>query len=154
MVIRESTAADLGQVRALLIGAGLPTEDLDTAPELRFWAADDQGEIVAAVGLEKAGTAGLLRSLVVAPAYRARGLGRELVATVERNAEADGLELLVLLTQTAETFFSGLGYELVDRAHVPDEIKQHAQFRSLCPASARCLSKVITPRKQVLAVDG
>jgi len=153
MVIRASNAADFGQVRTLLIGAGLPTEDLGTAPGLRFWVAEDHGEIVGAIGLERAGTAGLLRSLVVAPGYRAKGLGGELVATLERDAEAGGVEILVLLTQTAETFFNGLGYGLVDRAYVPDEIKQSAEFRSLCPASARCLTKSIPSRRQRLVVE-
>jgi len=154
VVIRASDAADFRQVLALLTGAGLPTEDLDTAPELRFWVAEDEGKIVGAVGLERTGTAGLLRSLVVAPGYRAKGLGRELVATLERNAEADGVEILVLLTQTAKSFFGGLGYRLVDRAYVPDEIKQSAEFRSLCPASARCLTKSIPSRVQRPIIGG
>jgi amino-acid N-acetyltransferase len=144
--MRASTAADFGQVRALLAGAGLPVEDLDTAPGLRFWVAEDGGEIIGAIGLEKSGTAALLRSLVVAPVFRKRGLARSLVATVEREAADDGIELLVLLTQTAEAFFRALGYNVVDRAYVPDEIKESAEFRSLCPASALCMTKAVSSR--------
>jgi amino-acid N-acetyltransferase len=152
--MRTSTAADFGQVRALLVGAGLPVEDLDTVPELRFWVTEDGGKLVAAIGLEQSGTAGLIRSLVVAPSYRKRGLGRSLVATVEQQAEAEGVELLVLLTQTAEAFFKGLGYSVVDRANVPDEIKDSAEFRTLCPASALCMTKSMPSRKPRPVANG
>ena len=37
--------------------------------------------IVAAIGLERSGQAGVLRSLVVSPGHRQRGLGRALVGT-------------------------------------------------------------------------
>lgn len=141
--MRPSTAADFRQVRALLAGEGLPIEDLDSAPGLRFWVAEDRGELTGAIGLERSGPVGLLRSLVVAPDYRKRGLARLLVATVEREAAANGIELLVLLTQTAEPFFNALGYHIVDRAYVPDEIKESAEFRSLCPASAVCMTKAV-----------
>jgi amino-acid N-acetyltransferase len=53
----------------------------------------------------------------------------------------------VLLTETAEKFFRAIGYEVIDRRHVPEEIKQSAEFRSLCPASAVCMSKLLaSPR--------
>jgi N-acetylglutamate synthase-like GNAT family acetyltransferase len=151
--MRASTAADFGQVRALLAGAGLPVEDLDTAPGLRFWVAEDGDELIGAIGLEQSGTAGLLRSLVVAPAYRKRGLARSLVAAVEREAVVERIEQLVLLTQTAEAFFSALGYHVVDRAYVPDEIKESAEFRSLCPASALCMTKSILSQKPPAVAD-
>jgi amino-acid N-acetyltransferase len=139
--MRASTAADLGPVRALLVGAGLPVEDLDTAPDLRLWVEVSGGELVGAIGLERRRKAGLLRSLVVSSTHRKRGLGRSLVATVEQEARREGIELLVLLTQEAETFFKDLGYRVVDRAYVPDEIKESAEFRSLCPESATCMTK-------------
>ena len=146
--MRRSTASDFGQLRGLLVAAGLPVDDLDTASGLRFWVAEDGGDVAGAVGLEKTGTAGLLRSLVVAPTHRKRGLGRSLVEYVEREAGAEGVVLLVLLTQTAEAFFKGLGYRVVDRAGVPDEIRESAEFRSLCPASALCMAKSISPRNE------
>jgi amino-acid N-acetyltransferase len=49
--------------------------------------------------------------------------------------------MLVLLTQTAEPFFARLGYSVVDRVYVPDEVKASAEFRSLCPAAATCMTK-------------
>jgi amino-acid N-acetyltransferase len=43
--------------------------------------------------------------------------------------------------ETAELFFRNLGYDTIDRRVVNEELKQCAEFRSLCPASAVCMSK-------------
>jgi len=94
--------------------------------------------------MERFGARALLRSLAVAPSYQQRGMGRRLVARLEREAQADDVEQLVLLTETAEKFFRAIGYEVIDRRHVPEDIKQSAEFRSLCPASAICMSKLLT----------
>jgi amino-acid N-acetyltransferase len=139
--IRASGAVDFSSVRDLLIAARLPIEDLNSAPALRFWVAEDQGRIIGAIGLEARGTAGLLRSLVVEPFHRQRGLGSNLAAMLEREALATGIDVLVLLTQTAEAFFERHGYQVADRDHVPDEIKQSAEFQLLCPSSAICMTK-------------
>ena len=93
------------------------------------------------IGLERHGSAGLLRSLAVSPGHRRQGLGCDLVATLEREARAAGVQVLVLLTQTAVAFFAGLGYEVVERALAPVGLKQSAEFRLLCPASAVCMIK-------------
>jgi amino-acid N-acetyltransferase len=141
-VVPESAApSDIPAVRALLSSAGLPVVDLDEPADLRFWVVRRDKQVVGAVGLERCDAAGLLRSLVVAPERRNRGLGLALVAALERDARAAGVELLVLLTQTAELFFARLGYSVVDRTNVPEEVKASAEFRSLCPASAICMTK-------------
>lgn len=141
--MRESTAADLPAIRVLLTGAGLPTADLDLAADLRFWVEEAGGDMVGVIGLEQRRGAGLLRSLVVAPDHQKRGLGRLLVDTVESHAKSVGHEQLVLLTETADRFFALLGYRLVDRESVSEDIRQSAEFQSLCPASARCMAKFI-----------
>ena len=93
------------------------------------------------IGLERFGAGGLLRSLAVAPEYRRRGLGQELVAQLERDAQAGGAERQVLLTETAEASLRRLDYVPIDWRNVPEAIKQSAEFRSLCPAAAVCMTK-------------
>jgi N-acetylglutamate synthase-like GNAT family acetyltransferase len=141
--MRESTAVDLPAIRSLLTEAGLPAADLDSSPGLRLWVAEDRGALVGVIGLEQFRSAGLLRSLVVAPHHRQRGLGRRLVDTVERQAKAADLKQLALLTETADRFFEALGYRLVDRQSVPEDVRQSAEFRTLCPLSAQCMAKII-----------
>jgi len=145
--IRLGQDADLTAVLALLKGAGLPTADLTSVARLHLWVLEAEGSLIGVVGMERFGTRALLRSLAVAPSYQQRGMGRQLVARLEREAQADGVEQLVLLTETAERFFRAIGYEVIDRRHVPEEIKQSAEFRSLCPASAVCMSKSLTPSR-------
>jgi len=145
--IRRTQAADLAAVQQLLAAAGLPTEDLTSAPGLHFWSVEADSRVVAAIGLERFGMGGLLRSLAVDPAHQRRGLGFDLVAHLESDARTVGVDQLVLLTQTAEPFFRRLGYSVIDRLFVPDELKHSEEFRSLCPASAVCMTKSLVSRR-------
>lgn len=123
---------------ALLRAAGLPTDDL---AKVNLWEAESEASLAGVIGIERFGTCALLRSLAVAPGYRKRGFGRQLVAHLEDAARTDGVEQLVLLTETAEAFFRALGYEVTDRGQVPEDVQRSAEFASLCPVSAVCMSK-------------
>lgn len=151
--IRAGRDADLTAVLALLQAAGLPTADLTSATCLRLWVLEAEDSLIGVVAMERFGARALLRSLTVAPSYRQRGMGHQLIARLEREAQADDVEQLVLLTETAEKFFRAIGYEVTDRRHVPEEIKQSAEFRSLCPASAVCMSKLLTPSRARVSHD-
>jgi amino-acid N-acetyltransferase len=149
--IRHGHDADLTAVLALLQAAGLPTADLTSVTCLHLWVLEAGNSLVGVVGMERFGARALLRSLAVAPSYQQRGMGHQLVARVEREAQASDVEQLVLLTETAEKFFRAIGYQVIDRRHVPDEIKRSAEFRSLCPASAVCMSKLLTSRRSMVS---
>lgn len=142
--VRPATAADNGAIVALLQAASLPTQDLGAGGTVQFWVAEEGGRLLGAVGLERHGDAGLLRSLVVAPAARNRGIGTALVACLERTAAGMGVSRLVLLTGTAERFFRARGYSVVERNSVRDAVGTSAEFRSLCPASAVCMSRFVS----------
>ena len=116
---------------------------LTRATDFQTWILEAHGEPVAAIGLEAFGDEALLRSLVVAPAQRKRGLGQELLARSERDARAAGITRLILLTETAEEFFCSRGYVVTDRREESDPVKQSAEFRSLCPVSAVCMAKAL-----------
>jgi amino-acid N-acetyltransferase len=141
--IRRGRAADLPTVTQLLLSAGLPTGDLAGAREFHSWVLEEEGSLIGVIGLERFGHEALLRSLTVAPDHRKRGLGHELVARLEMDAQEDGVLKLVLLTETAQPFFKRLGYLVTDRGQVGDHVKQSAEFRSLCPVSAICMSKAL-----------
>jgi protein-tyrosine-phosphatase/N-acetylglutamate synthase-like GNAT family acetyltransferase len=134
-------------VLALLQDAGLPTADLKSAQGLQMWVLEAKDSVLGVIALERFGSEALLRSLAVAPECRKRGFGHELVARLEQDAQADGVEQLVLLTETAEPFFRTLGYDVIDRRNLSEEVKQSAEFRSLCPASAVCMRKAIHSRE-------
>lgn len=139
--IRRGDSRDIERTTSLLTASGLPTEDLNGIPQLDIWLLEVEGSVIGTIALERYGSEGLLRSMAVAPEYRKRGLARLLVARLEKDAHADGVHTVVLLTQTAESFFKGLGYSVTDRAEIGPAVKQSAEFRTLCPASARCMSR-------------
>jgi len=130
-------------VLALLEDARLPTTDIVSTDEPRMWVLEEEGAVVGAIALERFGSEALLRSLVVAQSWRKQGLGVELVAHLEACARSEQIDRLVLLTETAAPFFCSLGYAITDRGEVSEPLKHSAEFRSLCPASATCLSKTL-----------
>ena len=128
-------------VRRLLEEAELPTSDITPEKLKTFFAYESDGELKGIVGLELYGTVGLLRSLVVSPQRRSRGLGSALVAHAEGVAQASGIVCLYLLTTTAEHFFSRLGYETVPRETAPPEIIGTSEFSDICPVSSTFMAK-------------
>jgi len=142
MHIDRAKESDLHRVRELLAEAGLPVDDLVSA-DIGFWVARDATGISGAIGVERFGTACLLRSLVVTDRGRRQGTGSALVQELESSMRAHGVRMLVLLTETAESFFGKRGYTVTPRERVPDQVRQSGEFRTLCPASAVCMSKAL-----------
>ena len=145
LALAAATPRDLPAVAALLGASGLPFADLDPDRLAGFTTARERGRLVGVIGLETYGVWGLLRSLAVAERARGTGLGGRLVAAVEETARACGLVRLVLLTETAAPFFTARGYTSTDRADVPEAVRRSSEFAALCPASAVCLTKTLTP---------
>ena len=133
--IREAAASDMGAVNALLSAAGLAPVGAADAPGAYF-VADDGGALIGAIGLERYGRSGLLRSAAVAVAARNTGVGRLLVGAVVARARDQSLTELVLLTTTAEEWFRGLGFAVVDRSSLSSEILGSSQIQGGCPSSA------------------
>ncbi len=129
------------EVTALLAECALPIADILVSSPLQFFGIRNGVVLVAVVGLELYPPYGLLRSVAVRPAYRKRGLARELVAFAESFAGDHGIKSLFLLTTTAERFFLGLGYSLASRDEAPPAIQATSQFSGLCPASSSLLAK-------------
>lgn len=143
------TLAIDNELKELLQLCELPTDDLDDAHPRFFFGARNNGQLVASVGIERYADAGLLRSLAVAPAYRRKSLGVMLLQHAERDAVANGIKTLYLLTSTVPAYFSNQGYHLVDRAQAPQAIRNTTQFAGLCPASADFMGKRLEATGQV-----
>jgi amino-acid N-acetyltransferase len=131
------------RVKELIAQCDLHTEDI-TAEMLRHYIVARKGNrILGVVGLEAVGKACLLRSLAVDQAYRNQKIATKLMTSIEKYAKMMGVEVLYLLTMTAEEFFLKSGYERTDRQSAPAEIKATAEFKSLCPDTAACFCKKI-----------
>ena len=147
--IRAATPADLPAVQRLLADGELPDAGLD-ALFARHAAdflvaegtdADGRRSLVGVAGLEVCGQDALLRSVAVHPAWRAHGVGQQLVRRLVCEAEGRGLRALYLLTMTAEHYFPRFGFTHVERGVVPAAIADTLEFRSACPASAVAMAR-------------
>lgn len=136
------SADDAGFIAALAADA-LPTDDL-IVPGRRFFVyATLDGEVVGHGGLEWCGDDVLIRSIVVPPAARRLGIGRNLVPLLLYRAYEQGARRAWLLTQTAAPFFAKLGFKEVPRTEAPAAVLASRQAASLCPASATLMSRRI-----------
>lgn len=138
----RASEEDFVAIRVLLEDSGLPTSDLESARPV-FAVVRENGHIVAAGALQRFGSSALLRSVVVAKAYRGAGLGQAIVSELERLAQADQVQQLILLTQTAAEFFAHRGYRVIERGAAPHAMQGSEEFRSLCPGSATCMAKTL-----------
>lgn len=140
ITLESARSGDAQDIAALLRAAGLPHEDF-AAHLTNFLVARQAGAVVGAIGYERHGADALLRSLVVAPGQRSRGLGDRLVRELAARARAAGVRRFFLLTTTAEGFFAARGFARIERATVPRDVAATEEFRSLCPASAVCMTR-------------
>ena len=141
-VTLQPAGGALGYVESLLERNDLPAADVRSKPDC-FYVASADGDRIGAGGIERYGTDGLLRSLVVERSARGNGYGTAIRAALEAEARLDGIETLYLLTTTATEFFATTGYTRIDRSEAPDPVRNTTEFADLCPASATCMRKLL-----------
>ena len=141
MIVRPGASQDLAILTEWLEAAGLPTADLTGAHMQDFLVAVDDETPLGMIGLETFGDVGLLRSLVVDPETRSRGVGRQLVAALEAIAVSKGIAELWLLTIDADKYFAARGYTTQERDLAPGSIRGTAEFSDLCPGDAALMKK-------------
>ena len=140
--IERFVQGDEKEIVKLLSQARLPAQDLTLEKLEHFLVAKAKdGSVIGAVGVELYQDVGLLRSLVVHPAYQGKGLGKWLTREVESIAQQRSIKTLFVLTTTATEFFPKLGYQVIQRDRAPASIAKTEEFKSICPVSAVCLFK-------------
>jgi amino-acid N-acetyltransferase len=136
MPLRPATAGDLAEIERLLVANDLPTLGVREAIG-GFVIAVEGDVLVGAVAIEPCGPRyGLLRSAVVAESSRGKGIGRRLVEHVIGDARARRIEVLYLLTTTAEDYFPSFGFVRVERKDVPEPVRRTTEFSEACPDTA------------------
>jgi ribosomal-protein-alanine N-acetyltransferase len=127
-VIRPATEHDLDAVVRLeevCLGGdawsrGLVEQGIAAAlPTVSYLVAEVDGVVVGHAVASAAGEDAELQRIAVDPAYRRRGLGRELLAAVEEQTVGDGATRLLLVVRednaTAADFYRAQGFEEVGR---------------------------------------
>ena len=138
--VRPAIPDDLPAVEQLLTTSGLPLDGVRDALST-FVVADAGHELVGVAGLEVCCDNALLRSVAVRPEWRSHGVGRALVTRLVTDAEARGIHALYLLTTTADRYFPTFGFRPISRDDVPADVRETAEFKEACPASATVMCR-------------
>lgn len=135
---------------SLMAASGLPTDDLSEQDQ-SLLLVEGSGDTVSAIGgLERCGDTALIRSVATSSKMRGQGIARAIVEELEELAAGLGIREPYLLTESAEGYFESLGYVKLDRANVPQPVRESRQFPSLCPDSATV--HVQTDRRMTMRV--
>lgn len=138
MDFATASQSDLEDVLKLLEHSGLPKAGVAENIQ-NFILALEQDKLIGCAGLEIHGSAGLLRSVAIAPEYQKQGLGSRLTEGILDLAEHHGLASVSLLTETAKDYFPRFGFVEVSRAELPTSLKDSAEFKGACPDSATAM---------------
>ena len=141
-VIERACPGDIGEIEEILTVSDLPIEGA-RAHLKHFFVAREGGSLAGVIGLEQYGEEGLLRSLAVRQSDRSKGIGNTLYLRLIDEARSLGIRRLILLTTTAESYFSARGFRKVDRSTIKGALRHSAEFTGACPESALCMELVL-----------
>ena len=142
MNCRDATYTDLEDIVSMLHTSNLPSVDCEEHLD-NFVIVEVNEKIIGIGGLEVYGNVGLLRSIVVDADSRRNGVGEIIYKLIAKKAANVGVNTLYLLTESAEKYFSGLGFSVQDRDEIPASIKETKQFKEPCPSSAKVMCRVL-----------
>jgi N-acetylglutamate synthase-like GNAT family acetyltransferase len=74
-------------------------------------------------------------SVAVRPDVRGKGLGQLITAASIGGAMGRGITHIYLFTETARSFFEGLGFVAVERRELPLAVDQVARAAEECPTA-------------------
>jgi thioredoxin type arsenate reductase len=147
--IRQAHEEDLPKIEKLLEEESLPT--LAVAEHLDNYRVVKNGDtVIGAIGLEVYDGTALLRSAVVSPDERGKGIGALLYDTIVKYARELGVQRLLLLTNTAEEYFRRRGFRAIDQQSVTGPVTTSVEFTGACPSHAVCME--LSLLKKVLIV--
>jgi amino-acid N-acetyltransferase len=131
VIYRRMRATDVETVAGLINAYAAERVMLPKTPETIALAADDfivatnrVGRILGCGAVrEYSPSLAEVASVAVARDAHGMGIGAQIVARVERLAEARGIEEVFALT-TTPAFFEHVGYTVVDRAMYPEKVRR------------------------------
>ena len=141
-VTMEAVAGTDAGLRTALQAERLPVDDLAEAGRT-FFRVREGANTLGFGGYEIYGDVALIRSLVVLPEARKRGIGKAVAGLILKHAGREGARHAYLLTESASDFFEQLGFRKIAKDAAPAAILSTRQAAALCPASAVLLMREI-----------
>ena len=144
MQVQQLYENDEKQLVELLNCFNLITHDIDFNNQI-YVGLQQNNNYAAVGGLELHPPYALMRSVAVRHQDQGKGYAKFICEALTSHAIKNDIHYLYLLTETAEDFFSKIGFIPVKRLTVPALIKNTNQFSSLCPDTAAVMKKQIIP---------
>jgi len=96
---------------------------------------------VGAVGFERHGNLGLLRSLVVDTGHRGAGIGKRLLVRAVRSMESAGVADAYALTTTIALWLAKEGWQELPQKQLPQALSASAELQGACPDTAQAFHR-------------
>jgi HAD superfamily hydrolase (TIGR01457 family) len=139
--VRPAGPGDVPDVERMLREADLDARDVEARLPLTV-VADGGDGIVGSAALESFGRIAHLRSVVVEPSSRGHAVGIALVARALALAAEHGHTDVYAVTETAEPFFTALGFGRIGTVEaLPEEVAATPMVREVCSVSAVALHR-------------
>jgi HAD superfamily hydrolase (TIGR01457 family) len=131
-----ASETDAGPIEELLRASGLEADSVrERLPETLV--ARSAGAVVGTAAVELFGDLAHLRSLAVHPRYRGAQVGTILTARAAALARERGARTIYAVTEDAERFFVGLGFEAIGtKAALPEPIASTPMVAGHCSESS------------------
>lgn len=136
--ILKANEFDYQQIIELLTKSNLPTEGVREVLSSTIVAKDGE-DVIGCAAIEMYNNSTLLRSVAVDDRYQGKGIGLKLTQNLIGLSQNSNIKEIYLLTETAENYFTKLGFTKIPRAQAPTEIQQSEEFSAICPQSSSVL---------------
>jgi len=123
----HATEKDWPDIEALLHASSLSIEGVHEHIAHYLIVRDNAG-LLGCAGIEQYETTGVLRALAVAQRARSVGLGELLISAVVADGRQQGVESIVLQTNTASQYFARLGFTPTCLAALPPVVRRSSEF--------------------------
>ncbi|HYP12487.1 MAG TPA: GNAT family N-acetyltransferase [Bryobacteraceae bacterium] len=127
-MIREAILSDLDCLEQLLHANHLRAEGI-LEDQTRYWVACKDSAIIGAIGVELGTECALLRSAVVVPTERGRGVGRRLTEHALDWAWQNGYRTVYCFSTDARSYWAARGFEECPVEEVVGELPHAPQVR-------------------------
>lgn len=131
---------DVKPVCDLLRSSNLPHADFNLN-KIKVILAIDNGDIIGSIGIELYPPNALLRSFVLHPDYRGKGIGNNMLQYLISYSSQKGIRDVHLLTDTADSYFISNGFIVANRNDAPAQIRKTSEFKDLCPSTSTYMLK-------------
>ncbi|XXM72835.1 GNAT family N-acetyltransferase [Lysinibacillus sphaericus] len=129
--IRQATHEDIYKVIGFLVKAGLSTEGVKNTIDCFLLVEDTEGNLIGTLGIEMRDSTGLLRSLVVTPAFDSEEIFTLFQEIFKLAREKDVSRLYLITNRRASlNFFEMLGFQQEAQGCV-DELKDFVHAKQL-----------------------